>query len=336
MMDKAKKNSITERSQGVVLVLVLAVIAFWLGRQVPLVGGAVSGILLGILVRNTAGVRTAFLPGIGFASKRILQAGIVLIGAGLDLHQIRSAGQASLLVILVCILAALAGSAALGRAMRVPSRLRTLIGVGTAICGGTAIVAVSPLIGAKEEEITYAISTVFLFNIAAVLLFPLAGLLMGMSADTFGLWAGTAIHDTSSVVAAGYTYSEAAGEAATIVKLTRTLMLVPVAMGIALAGTLGARGKDKPPAGYLRRSFPWFVLWFLLLALLQTAGVLPAALVRGLPWAGRFLIIMALTAIGLRTDFREIAKTGLRPLVLGFLVWVLVLVLSLGVIHLTA
>lgn len=329
-----KSPSLSGRLQGVILVFILAAAAFFLGRQIPLIGGAVAGILLGILIRNTLGVRPVFLPGIGFASKRILQAGIVFIGAGLDLQQIRAAGQASLLVILVCILAALASAVVLGRTMRVPTRLRTLIGVGTAICGGTAIVAVSPLIGAREDEVSYAISTIFLFNIAAVLLFPVAGLLMGMSADAFGLWAGTAIHDTSSVVAAGYAYSEAAGETATIVKLTRTLMLVPVAMGAALAGTLGAGGKGKPSAGYLRRSFPWFVLWFLLLALLQTAGVLPALLVDGLPRTGRFLIIMALTSIGLRTDFREIAKTGPRPMVLGFLVWVLVFALSLGLIHL--
>src|SRR5699024_1537947 len=171
-------------------------------------------------------------PGIRFAGNKVLQWSIVALGLGLSLTQVTSVGVASLSVTLVTITVAFVATLLLGRLLGIPSKLKTLIGVGTAICGGSAIAAATPIIKADEHETAFAISTIFLFNLIAVLVFPLFGHLLGMSDQGFGLWAGTAINDTSSVVAAGYSYSSAAGDHATIVKLTRATLIVPVCLGL--------------------------------------------------------------------------------------------------------
>ncbi|HMH67343.1 MAG TPA: putative sulfate exporter family transporter, partial [Pinirhizobacter sp.] len=219
---------------GLLLVAAVAAIALVLGHAMPLVGGAVCGIVLGIVVRNTRPPSPAFAPGIRFASRQVLQASIIALGFGLSLGQVAHTGLSSLAVTL-CTMAA-AGLAAwlVGRALRVHDDLKILIGVGTAICGGSAIAAVVPIIKANEHDTAFAISTIFLFNLVAVLLFPWLGHLMDLSDLGFGLWAGTAINDTSSVVAAGYTYSHAAGDFATIVKLTRATLIIPICLVLSI------------------------------------------------------------------------------------------------------
>jgi len=315
---------------GLVLTAAIAVAALLLGRAWPLVGGPVFGIVLGIAVRNLRAPGSAFLPGIRMAGKQVLQWSIVALGLNLSLAQVLHTGASSLGVTAVTITAAFVSAALLGKLLGIPSKLKLLIGIGTAICGGSAIAAAAPIVRPDEHETAFAISTIFLFNLVAVLTFPALGHWMHLSAHGFGLWAGTAINDTSSVVAAGYTYGKAAGDFATIVKLTRATLIVPVCLVLAL---LEIRRHRKHASGdfSLRRIFPWFILWFVAASALRSVGLVPQAWSPAIHAVAGFMIIMALTAIGLSSDLRRMASTGPRPILLGLGVWAAVAFSSLGV-----
>lgn len=317
------------RLYGVVLAAGLAWLACRLGGWMPLIGGPVFGIVLGMLVRNTVGVSPTFAPGIAFCSRQVLQWSVIGLGFGLSLGQVADVGSSSLAVTGVTLSAAFASAWLLGRWLGLSGHLKTMIGVGTAICGASAIAAVAPIIRPDERDTALAISTIFLFNIVAVLLFPLLGHMLQLSDMGFGLWAGTAINDTSSVVAAGYSYSTAAGDLATIVKLTRATLIIPVCVVLAIWVAWRSRNAAERPA--LRRIFPWFILWFLVASAVYTMGWVPTALEAPLHEAAQFLIVMALTAIGLSSGLRSMLRAGVRPILLGLGVWGTVAISSLGV-----
>ncbi|MEY2168132.1 MULTISPECIES: YeiH family protein [unclassified Rhodanobacter] len=324
------RPTLRSRAPGLLLAVAIALLAWWLGRLVPLIGGPVFGILLGIAVRNTVSPDARFTPGIAFGGKQVLQWSIIALGFGLSLTQVAKTGLESLSVTLVTLTVAFLSAWALGRWLGVHDKLKILIGVGTAICGGSAIAAVTPIIKPDEHDTAFAISTIFLFNVVAVLLFPLLGHLLHLSDLGFGLWAGTAINDTSSVVAAGYSYSSAAGDYATIVKLTRATLIIPICLILAFA--VAAREKKNGAADFsLRRIFPWFILWFLVASGIRTVGLIPAALLPMLHDLAEFLIIVALTAIGLSANLRRMIASGARPILLGLGVWAAVSVSSLAV-----
>ncbi|KZC36637.1 MULTISPECIES: YeiH family protein [Rhodanobacter] len=324
------RPTLRSRAAGLLLAVAIALVAWWLGRRLPLVGGPVIGILLGIAVRNVLSPGARFTPGIAFAGKQVLQWSIIALGFGLSLDQVAKTGLESLSVTLVTLTVAFVSAWALGRWLGVHDKLKVLIGVGTAICGGSAIAAVTPIIEADDHDTAFAISTIFLFNVIAVLVFPPLGHLMQLSDLGFGLWAGTAINDTSSVVAAGYSYSHAAGDYATIVKLTRATLIIPICLVLAFA--VAAREKKKSAADFsLRRIFPWFILWFLVASALRTVGLIPAATLPALHVVAEFLIIVALTAIGLSANLRKMIASGARPILLGLGVWIAVAVSSLMV-----
>jgi uncharacterized integral membrane protein (TIGR00698 family) len=319
--------------RGIVLPLAIALIASYAGGMFPLIGGAVFGIVIGIgagfIMRSRGGIS----DGVNFTSKKVLQWAVMILGSGLGLGQVYAAGAASLVIIVVTIASALLVAVVAGRALRVPFNLKSLIGVGTAICGGSAIAAIAPVIEAEDQEISYAISTVFMFNVIAVFIFPPLGHVLGMTQAGFGLFAGTAINDTSSVVAAGYTYGNAAGDYATIVKLTRTLMIIPIAL--AFVAVMMRRKRNVRADGGASFSmagiFPWFILGFLAMSALNTSGILGASAIAVLKDAGKFLIVMALSAIGLKTDIRKMLAAGYKPMLLGLIVWVTVALTSVFV-----
>ena len=286
------------------------------------------GIVLGILVRNTLAPGGSYTPGIQFAGKQVLQWSIIALGFGLSLNQVAKTGLESLSVTLVTMTVAFLAAWGLGHLLKVQDKLKILIGVGTAICGGSAIAAITPIIKPDEHDTAFAISTIFLFNLVAVLLFPLLGHVLHLSDLGFGLWAGTAINDTSSVVAAGYSFSKQAGDYATIVKLTRATLIIPICLILAFA-TAWKQKKQGATDFSLRRIFPWFILWFLVASGVRTAGLVPVAIQPALHLAAEFLIIVALTAIGLSANLRKMASTGARPILLGLGVWAAVAVSSL-------
>lgn len=317
---------------GIIISLIVSVAAYFLGNQFPIVGGAVFGILIGMMIHNLFGKHAKSEAGFNFTSKTILQGSIILLGSGLNLTQIYKTGLSSLIIIFTTISVSLLTTYAIGRFLKIDFNLKSLIGVGTAICGGSAIAAIAPIIEAEEQDIAYAISTVFIFNIIAVFTFPAIGYFLGMSQMGFGLFAGTAINDTSSVVAAGYIYGNSAGDYATIVKLTRTLIIIPIALLFVFIKKTKKHSIEKNKEHFsIIKIFPWFIIGFIFMAAVNSSGIVNSKILDILKEAGKFLIIMALSAIGLKTDLKKLIKTGFRPAFLGLVVWGSVVVTSLAV-----
>lgn len=329
---------INKITPGLLLAMVIAIGATILGKYAPIIGAPVFAIIAGSIINNTLGKPKWSQEGIKFTSKKILQWAIIILGAGLSLNQVKKTGLQSLWVTIFTISTAFLTAYLVGKILKIPYKLKTLIGVGTAICGGSAIAAIAPIIEADEMEIAYSISTIFLFNIIAVLIFPPLGHLIGFSDKAFGLWAGTAINDTSSVVAAGYAYSNAAGAYATIVKLTRATMIIPISLIYVLITAYQKKKEAKlnSEVNYNFKSiFPWFILWFLVASLLNTLGLFNVAAVKNINFLGKFMITLALSAIGLSADFKKMLKTGVKPLILGVIVWFNVAFVSILVQFLT-
>ncbi|MFJ4222289.1 YeiH family protein [Curtobacterium luteum] len=329
---------------GVAVAVAIGVVATVVGTLVPVVGGPVPAVVLGALLgwlvrRRTDGGLGLLAPGVKFASSRVLQAAVVLLGAQLSIGAVLRIGAETLPVMLTTLVVCLVGAWLIGRALRVSSTLRTLIGVGTGICGASAIAAVTPVVGAVGADVAYAMSTIFLCNIAAVFLFPLLGHALGLSQHAFGVFAGTAVNDTSSVVATATVYGRQATDTAVVVKLVRTLMIIPIVVGLAgLEARRTARAQATSVDGAGRaggvrvfRLVPWFLIGFLVVVLLRTVGVLPSAAAPGFATVATFLITVALGAIGVSTDFGALRRAGFRPMLLGIVLWALVAGTSLGV-----
>lgn len=295
------------------------------------VGEVIVAVLLGLTIGNVIRLPGQTAPGIRFSFHTVLRTAIVLLGATFSFAQVVAIGGKALLMVVALMLLALAVAHALGRAFGTPGRLATLIGVGTAVCGNSAIVATAPVIGARDDEVSFAIATNTFFGTVAVFLYPFIGHALGMSDAAFGTWAGTAVNDTSQVVAAGFAYSEEAGKVATAVKLTRNALMggVIVAMGLAYGRAAGAAdGAAGATSGgwrkRLQQSLPLFVVGFLLLALLNTFGAVRALsdatgqeVPKAIQTAVRFLILVALAGVGLSTRFEAMRKTGIRPFYVG-------------------
>lgn len=338
-----QRHRLASRTPGLLVALLVAGTATALGTFVPVVGGPVFGILLGALaaalIPALRGARLS--PGYAVAGKPVLQLSIVVLGTGLSLSQVVRVGGQSLPVMLGTLAVALGGAFVFGRLLKVRGDAQILIGVGTGICGASAIAATTGVIKAKQTQVAYAIGTIFTFNIAAVLLFPLLGHVFGLSAHAFGLWSGTAINDTSSVVAAAYSFGGGAGSYAIVVKLTRSLMLIPIVIALAIwqaRREARAQGTDNTVdlAGMpWRKIVPLFLIGFVAAAGLDSLGVIPNSWHPGLSWLGTFLITTALAGIGLSMRLGDLRKAGPRPLLLGAVLWVAVAASSLGLQALT-
>ncbi|MCL2233320.1 MAG: YeiH family protein [Treponema sp.] len=330
---------------GILLCFAISFPAWYLGGIFPLVSGPVIAIVAGIIVslavpgltKARFGRGFSFDGGLKFTSKKVLQYSIVLLGFQMNLHNLLSAGRVSLIVMCFTFTFVLLTAFCFGRWMKLPGNTTTLIGVGTSICGGSAIAAIAPVIRAEDEDVTRAISTVFVFNIAAVFTFPALGRLLGMDDSIFGIWAGTAINDTSSVVAAGTAWSSAAGNNtalnyAAIVKLTRTLMLVPIALFLALYTARKLNSAGTGDFSFVK-VFPWFVLFFAAAAFASTFFEIPAALSSWLVRIGKFGIIMAMAAIGLNTNLKALFANGIKPIALGGMCWAVISLAALAVLR---
>ena len=343
-------NSVKRIGPGLVLCLLLSIPSVLLGRLFPVVGGPVFAILAGMLVSLVLKDRTRYQAGIAFTSKKILQYAVILLGFGLNLSEIAKVGAKSLPIICTTVSMSLIIAFLIRKWLKMPNNISVLVGVGSSICGGSAIAATAPVIGADDEEIAQSISVIFLFNILAALLFPTLGGMMGMSNEGFGLFAGTAINDTSSVTAAASTWDTlhntngAVLEYATIVKLTRTLAIIPITLALALfrvrqAEKAGGKSGVKVSA---KSVFPMFILYFVLASVVTTVvtAVLSGPALDGanqlfsaLKTLSKFFIVMAMAAIGVNTDVVKLVKTGGKPILLGFTCWAAITCVSLGMQH---
>ncbi len=314
---------------GLALVLAVAIVARYAHARVPpatgkLVGEVIFAVVFGLVVGNVLRIPKFAQPGITFAFRTLLRGAIVLLGATFSFAAAMSIGGRALLMVVGLMTLALITAHVLGKLVEVPGRLATLIGVGTAVCGNTAISAVSPVIGAKDEETSFAIATNTLFGTLAVFAYPVLGHALGMTDAAFGTWAGTAVNDTSQVVATGFAYSAGAGKVATVVKLTRNTMMGAVIIVMGLIYARGGKGAAGSLAQRLKQSVPSFVLGFLGMCLLNTVGVVAWGsklvgrdLVADAQTAAKFLILVALAGVGLGTRVDAMRRIGLRPFWIG-------------------
>ena len=339
-MEFVRKNA-----PGILICLVIAVPAWLLGQRFEVVGGPVFAILIGMVIALFWKDQKAARSGITYTSKKILQLAVVLLGFGMNLSSVLQVGGQSLPIIVSTIATSLIVAFALYKALHMDSNISTLIGVGSSICGGSAIAATAPVIGADDEEIAQSISVIFLFNILAALLFPTLGGAMGMSNEGFGLFAGTAINDTSSVTAAASTWDTLHGtngavlEYATIVKLTRTLAIIPITLALAFWRTWQAKRGGSASSGSfdIKKVFPFFILFFVLASVITTVSTMAgvdAALFQPFKELSKFFIILAMAAIGINTDLVKLIKTGGKPIFMGVCCWAGITCASLIMQHL--
>lgn len=307
---------------GWILMAAIALCALLISKLV-VVGGreplepAIIAILIGMLLRNRRRVPAECEPGVK-KSEHLLMAGIVLMGAELHFARLVQQGSAILTIIIVTMLAGIAAIYVIGRLLRLPRALALLLSVGTTICGGTAIAIVAPILRAPEDETSYAIGTISLWGLAAILIYPVIAHRLGVSDVVFGVFAGTAIHSTPQVVGAGFVYSELAGHTATAVKLVRNCFIAPVVLAVALSEA-PRQATGGVSASSLRKAFPWFLFGFFILAGLNSAGLLGGGAARLMGSAGKHLMLIGMAGVGLNTNLGTFRVIGLRPLAVGLI-----------------
>lgn len=343
MKGRSVMNFIKENGKGIVACAALAVPCTLLGGVFPVIGGPVFAILIGMILAPVIKKYTGLSSGIRFTSKKILQYAVILLGFGMNLEVVFETGKQSLPIIVCTIGTSLIIAYVLHRVMKIPGNISTLVGVGSSICGGSAIAATAPVIKADDEEVAQAISVIFFFNVLAALIFPALGGVLGFSADSgeaFGIFAGTAVNDTSSVTAAASTWDSIYNlghqtlDKAVTVKLTRTLAIIPIT--VVLAMIQARKPSDNGERVKLRKSFPFFIIYFIIASLITTVAMasgVSAEFFVPLKDLSKFFIVMAMGAIGFHTDIVKLVKTGGKPLAMGFACWVGITLVSLGMQH---
>ena len=340
-MSFVKKNG-----SGILVCLAIAIPSWLLGKAFPVVGGAIIAILAGMVITMFWNNKGRAGAGIKWTSKIILQAAVVLLGFGMNLGVIFETGRQSLPIILCTITTSLVIAWILQKALKVPSNTSILVGVGSSICGGSAIAATAPVIGADDDEIAQSIAVIFFFNVLAAIFFPILGKAIGfdtMHGDAFGIFAGTAINDTSSVTAAASTWdsmwnlgSETLNKAVTV-KLTRTLAIIPITLVLSLIRARKSAGEGKQAEGFsLKKSFPMFILYFVIAAVITTVCVhmgVDSSVFSPLKELSKFMIIMAMAAIGLNSNVIQLIKTGGKPIAVGASCWCGITIVSLFMQH---
>lgn len=353
------------RIPGLALAVVLALLAGYLNELPfpPFTVGAegrhpidtmLLAIVLGIAVRNLVPLAAWWRPGSKYAVHKILPFAIVLMGAKLDFFDVIRVSSQALIINVTCVTAALVLTIWLCHKAGVTRRLGLLIGVGTAICGGTAIAVVAPVVEARDDETAFAITTITLFGLASIVAFPVIGGLLSMTEVEFGVWAGTSIHATAQVMAAAFAFGPVAGDIAVIVKLVRVLLLAPI---VVIIGALYAREKRSRDVAHVSRRtklttlFPPFIFGFVALALANTLALLPditlhlqdsflweagahdIAMATLATETSSFLITVAMAGVGLGVHLRGLARVGLRALYVGLFAAVIMAGFSLVLLH---
>jgi uncharacterized integral membrane protein (TIGR00698 family) len=320
---------------GILLTVILTILSTFISDLIPqhLISASVFALIIGMLLNPLISKYEIFSSGIKLSSKQILRVSIILMGLTLGFSQVLSVGGYSLIVMIFTLFTAFGGGYLFGKLFKMDWKLSSLISAGTGICGGSAVAAIAPTIKAKDRYIAYAISATFIFDVIMVILFPLAGKLLGMSDMGYGLWTGTAVNDTSSVVAAGYAFSDEAGAYSVIVKLTRTLAIIPTVLIFSIINAKQEQKKSKDELVKtnkvsIKKIFPYFILVFLLMVAIKSTGLVSDTLSLKVGTISKFLMVMALGAIGLKTNFKEVSKSGFKPMLHGFIISSLVVLVS--------
>ncbi len=372
-------QNFTKVIPGFALALAIAFLATFIEGLFPihLIGASVIALFIGILI-NSFWTPSFLQAGLKFTSKKVLKFAIILLGASLSIQTILTVGKLSLAVMCFTLLTCFGGGYLVGKALKLNWKLSNLISAGTGICGGSAIAAIAPVIDAEDKDIAYAMSATFIFDMIMIIAFPFMGHALGLSDMAYGLWAGTAVNDTSSVVAAGYAFSEGGGDFATMVKLTRTLTIIPVVVIFAYinikiklkerikcdeaflelnkkatkyevsqtdkihdimeedniltdkGNTVVNKEKTVSKVNFLNL-FPWFIVGFIALAIINSFHLIPVEISNNAKILSKFLMVAALAAIGLNTSFKDMKKSGPAPMIHGFIISALVVIVAIGV-----
>jgi uncharacterized integral membrane protein (TIGR00698 family) len=320
--------------------VLVAVAARLAGSALQLGLETALALALGLLLGAVVALRAWTLPGASLAARYALRIGITLLGARLTVGQLLATGGSSVVAIVVTVTSALVLGTWAARRLGLVPPLSALITVGMAICGNSAILALSPIIRAQHRETAYAVSTITIFGLIGVLLLPIAGHVLGLTDAAFGTWAGLAVNDTAQVVASGYAFSLPAGDVATVVKLTRNLAILPVLLGATwwatrLDADLAGRVSTTSRIALVGRAVPWFVVGFVVFATLRSVGLLDGRLPIGGSIAdlcstlAALCILVALAGVGLATDIRAMLGVGARPFILGGAMWMTIGLLGL-------
>ncbi len=324
---------------GMALALVIAFTAQFIENILPVhvIGGSVIALFIGMFLNTIIDTENSLKPGISFTSKRLLKFAIILFGASLNISIVLDVGRLSLYVMIFTLLTCFGGGYFIGKALGLNWKMSNLISAGTGICGGSAIAALAPVIEAEDTDVAYALSATFLFDMIMIIAFPIMGRYLELSDMAYGLWTGTAVNDTSSVVAAGFAYSDAAGDFATMVKLTRTLTIIPVVLTFRMIYTrleLKNSGRSHIEKDFSIFSIiPFFILGFLAMVMLNSFGLISHDLSVSLKAISKFLMVAALAAIGLNTKFNDMKKAGINPMIHGFIISILVVIVAIIVIY---
>lgn len=301
---------------GLCLLFVVGYLGKIVANYVPHTEYVLFAIAIGMVLRNTIKIPQIFVPGIN-TYEFWLKTGIVLMGSRLALQNIISIGATGLVLVVAVICVALLSATYLGRLFGISEKLATLIGVGVGICGITAIIGATGAIEAKEEDSSYAIATIMVFGAIMVFLFPLLGHMLGLSDEFFGFWTGLSLDNTAAAVATGFAYSEAAGNLATVVKLSRNALMGVVILLVALLyARRGLRGRVENKVAFLWSRFPKFLLGFLAFSLLATLGFFDPAQVKALDNLSKWFFLLTFAGVGLSTEFSRM-KAGLKPFFVG-------------------
>ena len=322
---------------GIAICFGVALLSILLERLIPgeLLGASIIALFMGTVINSFFHPKW-IKPALKFTSKRILKVAIILLGASLSINTIMSVGKMTFFVMIFTFAMCFGAGFFIRKLFGLNWKLSNLISAGTGICGGSAVAAIAPVIDADDKDIAFAMSSTFLFDMVMVALYPIMGRALGMTDIAYGIWAGTSVNDTASVVASGYAFSEIAGDFATMVKLTRTIAIIPTVLVFAFIGTrmkkkeLQAEGGSKKVNIF--KIVPWFIGGFLLLAILNSVGVIPVALSQALKGISKLLMVTALAAIGLGTSITDFKKAGLSPMFYGVTIDTLVTLTALGVI----
>lgn len=331
-----KNRQIIRIMPGVLAALFIATIAKSMERflPIPIVSASVIALFVGILCNHFRKENDIFTEGVQFTSKRLLKFAIILLGASLNMTTVLNCGKMSLSVMFFTLLTCFGGGYFIGKFLGLDWKLSNLISAGTGICGGSAIAAIAPVIEADDLDIAYSMSATFIFDMFMIIAFPLLGRYLGLSDIAYGLWTGTAVNDTSSVVAAGYAFSEAAGDFATTVKLTRTLVIIPTVFIFAFINKRSKRKqtleRNQAPL-HVSSVFPWFIIGFLGMSILNSIGVIPIQVATSFKSISKFLMVTALASIGLKTSAKDLKQAGYAPMLHGFIVSLLVIIVALAV-----
>ena len=322
---------------GIAICFAVAGLSVLLEKLIPgeLLGASIIALFMGTIVNSFFHPKW-IQPALKFTSKKILKAAIILLGASLSVSTILSVGKMTFFVMIFTFAMCFGAGFFIRKLFGLNWKLSNLISAGTGICGGSAVAAIAPVIDADDKDIAFAMSSTFLFDMVMIALYPLMGKALGMSDIAYGIWAGTSVNDTASVVASGYAFSEAAGDFATMVKLTRTIAIIPTVLVFAWIG-VRMKKKEMQVTGdgkkvNMMKIIPWFIGGFLLLAIINSVGLIPAAVSGIMKTASKFLMVTALAAIGLNTSLTDFKKAGLKPMFYGITIDTLVTLTALIVI----